>query len=373
MIKGGDLDILTSDAIKDTKSRTYDKYYLNKHIPRSLFYDLKRLLESGGYDDDEAEKGVFDAVDPTWPCFPSPLELQMDSTFDEISGHLSLIIASAEAWRPALSSDKKTVSKFQLFKHPFAHRTSAERMNWTQKDMRRFDVFSGFIKHTWTTDHYLTRENIETTDRFGLFVTKTVNWVGMGKDYNKYPLHAWVAWISKGKGRIRLLIFDPNNTKTPGTTIHKSELIPIQSVFIKDVQKGWKSITKNDLFYVTNPGGNPDGRCMELCSVWLQKTLRDENWRNFPLTDREILKSATRIDMSDRGRKPYSRSTSPASTEPRQTRSRSQSSSDSRATSPARLALPTLRRQTSRLNISQHQRHQIKWETLQLHKQLQIK
>jgi hypothetical protein len=112
MIEGGDPDILASNAIEDAKSRTYDEYYPNEHIPRSLFYDLKRLLKSSGYDNDEAKKGVFDVVDLTWPCFPSPLELQIDSTFDEISGYLSLIIASVEAWRPALSLDKKIVSKF---------------------------------------------------------------------------------------------------------------------------------------------------------------------------------------------------------------------------------------------------------------------
>jgi hypothetical protein len=97
MIKGGDPNTLASNVIEDTKSRTYNEYYPNEYIPRSLFYDLKRLLKNSGYDNNEAKKGVFDVVDLTWPYFPSPLELQIDSTFDEISGYLSLIIASVEA------------------------------------------------------------------------------------------------------------------------------------------------------------------------------------------------------------------------------------------------------------------------------------
>src|SRR5712672_3568662 len=68
MIEGGDPDTLASDAAEDAKSRTYDEHHPDEHVPRGLFYDLKRLLESAGYDNDEAEKGVFDAVDPTWPC-----------------------------------------------------------------------------------------------------------------------------------------------------------------------------------------------------------------------------------------------------------------------------------------------------------------
>jgi hypothetical protein len=65
MIEGGDPNILTSNTIEDTKSRTYNKYYPNKYIPRSLFYNLKRLLESTGYDNNKAEKGVFNIVDLT--------------------------------------------------------------------------------------------------------------------------------------------------------------------------------------------------------------------------------------------------------------------------------------------------------------------
>jgi hypothetical protein len=62
-------------------------------------------------------------------------------------------------------------------------------------------------------------------------------------------------------------------------------------------------LDKDQLFLIWNKGGNPKGKSLQLCSQWLQDTLGNENWRNFPLARGDILKIAAPIGWSDAGRK----------------------------------------------------------------------
>jgi hypothetical protein len=77
-----------------------------------------------------------------------------------------------------------------------------------------------------------------------------------------------MAWLSRRKnGRFQLLIFDPNFLRTPDTTIHKSDLLLAQRIFIQHYLKAWKTLDKDHLFLLWNQAGNPEGKCLQLCSL----------------------------------------------------------------------------------------------------------
>jgi hypothetical protein len=322
-------------------------------IPRrGLWFELVKIL---GADDKKTATLIMDALDPSWPLFPSPMELKDNFRYAEIHGHLSLIRASTEAYVSPFSSDKKTQSHFLLFDRPFAHASDKEKYNsGKNSDEINYATFPIFHK-------FNDLDNGPALDRFGFFVTKTATWVGKGDEYGDlHPLHAWAGWLSTTPEKTyQLIIFDPNNERPAGATVHYSELLPGQRNFIKECLKGWGKLRKDKVFLANNPNGNPKGRCLEITSAWIQKLVAEESWKHFPFPEQFILGFCCRVNMSDTGRKtPSPRNSSPSSLEPRVTRSRSvsrspsDSSSDrSRSASPAAGPSRTVYRSRSRLNL----------------------
>jgi hypothetical protein len=233
-----------------------------KTKPRGLWYLLHDIFRK----EKDSEKCIFDTIDPWWPLLPDPRELRDDSGALEIQGHLLLIKASFECWTKVFSIDKNTTSEFLLFAKPFAYSRDTEKYNWGSSDFSNFRTFSYFWKAPWQVDHGLTQTTAR--DRFGFFVTKTETWVRKGKKWHETPHHAWVAWLSKMSRAtsFQLIIFDPNNTALPRTTVHKSALCDTQRVFIEGCLATWKTLTKDRLFLACSEDGNPDRRCMELSS-----------------------------------------------------------------------------------------------------------
>jgi hypothetical protein len=314
---------------------------------RGLWFTLWEIVGS-----QDPRKLIMDAIDPSWPLLPSPDELQDDSGYDEIDGHLTLIRISLEAWKTVFSSDKESLSNFLIFTEPFSHTVDTEKYNTKDDDMFKFKTFSGFWKKTGITHHKGTP-----SDRFGFFVTKTKSWVQVPREqYSDFPQHAWIAWLSKVPGNtFQLLIFDPNYTGTPGSEVYKTKLLSSQKKLIQGCLNAWKTLLPEQLYLVCNPAGNPDGKCLQLCSQWLQDTLKNENWRQFPLSIQQVLTIASPIIWSEAGHRSStntSRNTSPGSPPATRSRSRSRTSSlapKSRPASPS-LQLPTRKR--SRLNIA---------------------
>jgi len=325
----------------------------DKDKPRGLFYILAKIFYPRRSSRRQRVEEIADAIDPTWQLIPSPTELRDDSGFDEIVGHLTLIQYNFECHRKVFSSDRNDWSHILIIVEPIAYNSATEKYNNTG-DAFDFLCFSHFSTHS------IKRDNGPATDRFGFFVTKTEGWVGK-RMWWKAPLHGWMAWLSeKRNGYYQLLIFEPNFIGTPGQTVHKSEILPAQRLFIKHCFETWSRLRPDDVYLIWNTVGNPQGKCLQLCSEWLQKTLRDENWRNFPLWKEQITEMAAPIIWSDAGRKSNasSRQNSPPRSPPR-TRSRSRSTSRSSSIARSRSASPTtgpstrrpIRRQRSRLNM----------------------
>jgi hypothetical protein len=280
------LQVGTREQLMERAARAAQRQNFDKDKPRGLWFLLCRILLATSIKDPE----IADAIDYSWPLPPSPAKLQDDSGYDEISGHLALIYFSFECYLTDLSADKESESHF-LFVNPFSQNSADEDLG--NNDLARCKDFPTFINTRITLD------NGPASDRFGLFVTKTQGWVG-----NRYwweaPLHGWVVWLSKRENkRFQLIIFDPNFISSPRTTIRRTEILPAQETLIQLCFDKWKTMEKDHLFIVGNEAGSPKGKCLQLCSQWLQETLGNENWHNFPLQKEHILQTAALIDWSD--------------------------------------------------------------------------
>ncbi|KUJ06515.1 uncharacterized protein LY89DRAFT_410620 [Mollisia scopiformis] len=175
---------LEDKALEDAETRPF-----NRNDLRGLYFILLNLFPKAGKD------AIADAIDPSWQLTPHSDELQDDSSFDEIVGHLSLLRFSYECWNKVFSVDRQTESQFWLFSEPFAHNTADEKNVWGEEDdMRSFETLSTF------TDKPAENDNGPSTDRLGLFVTKTKGSV-KDKNWHRTPFHGWVAWLSeRGQG-----------------------------------------------------------------------------------------------------------------------------------------------------------------------------
>ncbi len=265
---------------------------------RGLYYVLRDLFTPLLSPTAAGEK-LADAIDPTFQFLPDPLELQDDSGLEEIRGHLALITFSLECWDKIFSKDGKTLSQFWIYPYPISYNTGQEKAN-ADGDMVNFKTFTSFTKASPLL------KRVTPTDRFAFAVTKTENWVGHA--YLDKPLHAWIGWISKRQnGRFQLFILDPNFISVSTTTIHKSGILPAQVQFIVQCLKAWKTLDRDHLFLLRHPGGNPDGRCLQLCSKWLQKLLSEEGWREFPWSREKATSVGVQIEWSDGGRRSTSR------------------------------------------------------------------
>ena len=281
------LQVGTREQLIEKAVRAAQRQSFDKNKPRGLWFLLERILVFTSLESPE----IPDAVDFSWPLPPSPTELQDDSSYDEITGHLSLVYFSFECYLPDFSSDKESESHFFLFVNPFSDNSAGADLG--NNDLARFKDFSTFINTKITLDNGPAR------DRFGLFVTKTEGWAGT-RYWWEAPFHGWVAWLSKRENkRFQLIIFDPNFISLPRTTIQRFETPPAQEILIHLCLDKWKTLDKDHLFIIGNEAGSPKGKCLQLCSEWLQETLGNENWRNFPLQKEHILQMAAPIEWSD--------------------------------------------------------------------------
>lgn len=247
------LQVGTREQLIERAVRAAQRQSFNKNKPRGLWFLLERILLSTSIDRPE----IPDTVDYSWPLPPSPAELQDDSSYDEITGHLALVNFSFECYLPELSSDKESDSHLFRFVNPFSDSSAGEDLG--NNDLGRFKDFSTFTNTKPTLD------NGPATDRFGLFVTKTEGWVGT-RYWWEAPLHGWVVWLSKENKRFQLIVFDPNFISSPRTNIHRTEILPAQEIFIQLCLDKWKTLDKDHLFIIGNEAGSPKGKCLQLCS-----------------------------------------------------------------------------------------------------------
>jgi hypothetical protein len=260
ILQVGTREQLIGKAVRAAQRQSFDK---NK--PRGLWFLLERILVSTSLESPE----IPDAVDYTWPLPPSPAELRDDASYDEITAHLSLVFLSFECYLPDFSSDKESESQFFLFANPFSDNSAGAGQE--NNDLARFKDFGTFINTKTTLDNGPAR------DRFGLFVTKTEGWAG-NRYWCEAPLHGWVAWLSKRENkRFQLIIFDPNFISLPRTTIPRTEILPAQKILVQLCLDKWKTLDKDHLFMIGNEAGSSKGKCLQLCSQWLQETLGNEN------------------------------------------------------------------------------------------------
>jgi hypothetical protein len=258
ILNHGTKEDLIQKAVRAAQRQNFDKDKL-----RGVYYILCRTFHPKQSISINCPE-IADAVDPSWQLLPSPSELQDDFSCDEIAGHLALLNFSFECYHKVFSSNKQYESHFLLFTTPSSHNSGSEKWNWGKNDLALFSAYSAFTNSKGTLN------NGPATDRFGLFVTKTKGWVGESTWW-KAPFHGWVAWLSRRHNkRFQLLIFEPNYIPTPGATVHKSDILPAQRAFIQHCLKAWKTLDDDFLFLIWNTAGNPEGKCLQLCSQWLQ-------------------------------------------------------------------------------------------------------
>lgn len=105
--------------------------------------------------------------------------------------------------------------------------------------------------------------------------------------------------LKRENKRFQLIVFNPNFISSSKTAIHRTEILPAQESLIQLCLDKWKTPDKDHLFIIGNQTGSPKGKCLQLCSQWLQETLGNENWLNFPLKKEHILQMAAPIEWSD--------------------------------------------------------------------------
>jgi hypothetical protein len=234
------------------------------------------------------------SISPLRPHILDVSLLNDSSTYEDIQRHLWHLRASLECYtRRHHSSGRKT--PWLLHTRPMAFTSRKEKANWRcVPDMHRFHCFSDlwFDGLPWQTG------------RLGVFCTKAKNWVGQS-NWADIPFHVWAAYFytftENNKKRRLLIIYDCN-----ASVDHELDRIGERDLKIAGqkalIQYCIKKYSKNvvDVWIIGEPGGNPNGLCLQLTCQWVHNFI--QSWPTWDFTTEALRRQGyIRVELSREG------------------------------------------------------------------------